>query len=87
MALERLRELGAKAEDLTDLVRGMQVALMSSLMYLLDDPGDVAREAEVAWALLEISPSNEVVAVISSLHESVLQTDPTGREMRPRSDG
>jgi hypothetical protein len=84
-ALRRLRALGASDEDLTDLVRGMQAELLFSLCYLLEDPGEVEPEAaDTSWALVQTDGDGNVLATIGGLHESVLETDPTGREMRPR---
>lgn len=86
-ALARLRALGVSDADLTDLVRGMQAQLLSGLVYLLDDPSlqdEPAAEA-VTWALCQIT--GEGAVVMDGLHESVLATDPTGREMRPRPRG
>jgi hypothetical protein len=83
-ALARLKANGASDADLTDLVRGMQVNLLSSLCYLLEDPGlDGDPEAEdISWALCQITEEGAVP--VNGLHESVLESDPTGREMRPR---
>jgi hypothetical protein len=38
----------------------------------------------MAWALVQIGDDGDVLGNIGGLHESVLETDPTGREMRPR---
>jgi hypothetical protein len=83
-ALAKLRGLGASDSDLTDLVRGMQAQLLSGFAYLLDDP---ALEEEpfaegVSWALCQLT--DEGALMMDGLHESVLELDPTGREMRPR---
>lgn len=83
-ALDRLRTLGASDADIVDVVRGMQAELIFELCYLLDDPGEL--EAEVpplGWALAQLDGDDEVVGVLRGLHESVLETDPTGRQMRP----
>lgn len=86
-ALARLRAQGAGDADLTEVIHGMQAATLFSFTRLLDDPGELEPEvADVAWALVQISPDGEVLGQISGLHESVLETDPTGREMRPRPD-
>jgi hypothetical protein len=86
LALKRLRDTGASESDLVDLVRGMQAQLLFHICYLLDDPSIDDRElSEVGWALVEtdaeFAPTKKA---IGGLHESVLGTDPTGREMRPR---
>jgi hypothetical protein len=84
-ALKRLRARGATDEEITDVVRGMQAELLFSLCYLMGDPGDIEPEAgHVGWALVKVDEQGNVVGNIDALHESVLETDPTGREMRPR---
>ena len=84
-ALRKLRAKGATDQDLTDLVRGMQAQLLFEFCYLLEDPGDVEPEIEdMACALVQVDDDGNVLDKIGMLHESVLETDPTGREMRPR---
>jgi hypothetical protein len=83
-ALKRLRQLGASEADLTAVVRGMQAELMFALFYLLDDPSlEEPAGAAIAWALVAVSEDGQVLGPMSGLHEDVLGTDPTGREMRP----
>ena len=85
-ALAMLKRRGATDAELTDLVRGMQAELLFSLCYLLEDPGDLESEvSHIAWALAQVDDEGNVVGSIGGLHESVLEMDPTGREMRPRS--
>jgi len=85
-ALGRLLEKGVDPLDISDVVRIMQYHLLFDLCYLLGDPGDVEPEVQhMLWALVQIDESGEVLDTIDALHESVLETDPTGREMRPRS--
>lgn len=84
-ALRSLRARGATNEELTDLVRGMQAELLFSFCYLLSDPGDLEVE-DVGWALVQVDRSGKVGDGIECLHESVLEMDPTGREMRPRRE-
>ncbi len=85
-ALEKLRARGATDEELTDVVRGMQAELLFSLCHLLEDPGDLEPDvADVAWCLVQVDDAGNVVGPLGGLHESVLETDPTGREMRPRT--
>lgn len=87
-ALARLRSVGASQEDLTDVVRGMQAQLLFHLCSLLDDPGDLEPEVDdLAWTLVQLDGEDKIVAEINGLHESVLETDPTGRELRPRPTG
>lgn len=78
---------GATDEEITDVVRAMQANLLFSLCYVLEDPGAVEpKAADIAWALVQVDGEGNVVAIINGLHESVLETDPTRREMRPRPD-
>ena len=82
-ALMRLLARGGAEDDLTTVVRVMQWKLLSGLCYLLDDPGCVEAEVrDVAWRLFQVNENDEPMAVISGLHESVLETEPSGREMR-----
>jgi hypothetical protein len=79
-ALARLKARGVDESDLTTLVRVMQWRLLFRLCYLLDDPGDFEH---MAWRLFQVDDNDQPVAIIDGLHESVLQTEPRGREMRP----
>lgn len=84
-ALKRLLAAGAAESDLTAVVRVMQWRLLFGLCQLLDDPGSLEKEVrDVAWRLFQVDEDDQPTAAISGLHESVLETDPTGREMRPR---
>jgi len=85
-ALKRLLKAGAARDDLSDLVRGMQAQLLFNLCYLLEDPSiGESGLSEVGWALVETDSKFEPTGTtIGGLHESVLELDPTGREMRPR---
>jgi hypothetical protein len=85
-ALKKLRGRGATDDEITDVVRGMQAQLLFGFCYLLEDPGDVEPEvADVAWSIVQVDGEGNVLGSIPGLHESVLETDPTGREMRPRT--
>jgi hypothetical protein len=86
-SLKRLIERGANPQDLTDLVRAMQVGLLSHLCQILDDAGCVNVEPEIehiSWALIQTNEMDGTEEPIDALHESVLELDPAGREMRPR---
>jgi hypothetical protein len=83
-ALKRMRARAVTDEEITAVVRGMQARVLFNFCYLLEDPGDVEPEvADLRWAFVETDLNGNVLDVISLLHESVLETDPTGREMRP----
>lgn len=86
-ALKRSLEKGATHQDLTEIARGLQAELLFQLCYLLDDPGFAERELQkFGWGLFQVdSDDNPISPRIGNLHESVLETDPTGREMRPKN--
>lgn len=84
-ALTRLLSLGASEQDLTIVVRVMQWRLLAGLCDLLDSPGESEDEvANVAWRLFQIDNGGEPIAVMAGLRESVLEVEPSGREMQPR---
>jgi len=88
-SLERLLEGGANRDDLSEVTRVMQYEVLHRLLYLLSDPDSVAYPSgnvpAVNWALLEIDENGVPIGDIDALYESVLATDPSGREMMPRS--
>lgn len=87
-ALARLRAAGARDEDISEVVRGMQAASLYAFCRLLEDPGPLEPEVrDVRWALVQLSPEGDIVGPVPALHESVLETDPSGREMHPRAPG
>ena len=85
-SLERLLKAGASPDDLTELVRGMQWRLLFDLCYMLEDPAFVEDELDgFGWALVATDAHGEPTdEVIGGLHDSVLEMDPDGREMRPK---
>jgi hypothetical protein len=84
-ALKRAREAGVSPADLTEIARGMQVQLLFGLCYMLEDNGLTEPELEgVGWGLFQADDDGQPLGPIRGLHESVLDTDPTGREMRPK---
>jgi hypothetical protein len=84
-ALKRSLAKGVSPQDLTEIARGIQAQMLFQLCYLLDDPGFTEPELQdLSWGLFEVDDDdNPIPPRIGSLHESVLETDPTGREMRP----
>jgi hypothetical protein len=68
----------------------MQWRLLFAVCQLLDDPGTLEKEVkDIAWSLFQVDEEDQSTAAITGLHESVLETDLTGREMpsRKRSTG
>ncbi len=91
LALKRAMSAGVSREDLSLVARGMQAELLLQLCYMLEDSGLVEPELDgIGWGLFQTDEAGNAIAPIGSLHESVLELDPTGREMRPKehaSDG
>ena len=87
-ALKRMLAAGASREDITEVARVMQWGVLAGMTYQLEDPGVVeypnAEMPQVNWALFEVDKDGQPLHPINGLHESVLDTDPTGREMRPK---
>jgi hypothetical protein len=85
-ALASLRSKGASDAELTELVRCAQAELLVGFAYLLEDPGldDDASFNDIAWGLFAVDEQGMPTEPITGLHESVLETDPSGREGRPR---
>lgn len=87
-ALHRLLKLGANKHDLTDLVRAMQAELLFSICSLLDGASVPTfldeTMPEVNWMLMHVpEDGGDDPQQVGGLHESVLETDPLGREARP----
>jgi len=83
-ALRRVLEKDVSKTDLTAIVRVMQWQFLFKLCYLLDGPSIVEPEAQdVRWQLFQVDDEGRPTAAINGLHESVLETEPTGREMCP----
>jgi hypothetical protein len=90
-ALKRMLAAGATREDIAEVVRVMQWQVLAGVAYQLADPGVVDYPSEdlprVNWTLFEVDDNGEPLHPIDGLHESVLDTDPSGREMRPKGVG
>ena len=85
-ALRRLLAAGADPRDIAEVARVQQWQTLQGLCYLLEDPGELETEvSERAWGLFAIDDAGQPGQPITGLHESVLETEPSGREMRPRS--
>lgn len=88
-ALARARAAGVSDADLTEIGRCLQAQALFSIGYLLDGPDySIEQLEDIDWGLFQTDDDGRPVGrKIGGLHESVLETDPTGREMRPRRDG
>ena len=87
-ALQRMLAKGADPQDITDIVRTMQYKLLSRICYLLGDPSIPEPEMQdFSWGLFQLDGEGEIVDINEALHESVLEAEPRGREMRRRGNG
>jgi hypothetical protein len=86
LALERALVANAARTDLIEIARVAQWQLLHRICYLLDDPSfDEPELADTSWGLFEVDGDGQPIRRIEGLHESVLETDPTGREMRAKA--
>ncbi|MBX3402497.1 MAG: hypothetical protein KF699_03695 [Phycisphaeraceae bacterium] len=84
-----MKAKGVTDEELTDLVRTMQFSALFNFLNALDNPpGDVSDlplAKATRWGLFRVDPETGIpIETVGGLYESLLETDPTGREMRPR---
>ncbi len=88
-ALAQCKAAGASPDDLTEIARCVQAQLLFAIAYLLEGPpDDLDIDVDVSWGLFETDEHGHPTKNrIGDLHESVLELDPTGREMRPKSSG
>jgi hypothetical protein len=86
-ALRRLLSSGARPQDIAELVRVMQWETLVTVIDLIDGIPLVTYPSEevarVEWALFRVDEDGAPVGRIAALHESILETDPAKREMRP----
>jgi hypothetical protein len=88
LSLARCKALGVAAEDLNEIARCLKAQMLFSIGYLIDGPTGLPQPVEdISWGLFQINEDGQPIGEqIAGLHESVLELDPTGREMRVRSD-
>ena|SRR5438477_11278740 len=86
LALQRCLDKGIEKEDLKEIVRGKQAQLLFALCYLLETQNFSEEEMRgLCWGLFQTDENGNPINRIPGLHESVLDTDPSGREMRPKT--
>jgi hypothetical protein len=88
-SLARCRAKGVSDEDLNEMARCLKVEMLFAVSYLIDGPAELPESLEdVSWGLFQVDEDGHPMSnQIAGLHESVLELDPTRREMRPRIDG
>jgi len=84
-SIRRMLDAGVAKSDIAELVRSTQAEFLFDLCYMMDDPGAVGGNDDlVNWSFVELDAHENPGRTISGLHESVLETDPTGREVCPK---
>lgn len=86
LALERCRNKGVSDDDLIEMARCLQGAMIFQVCYLLEDPSfsEPALE-DVNWGLFQINDNDRPFGQqIVAMHELVLGEEPGQREMRPK---
>ena len=94
LAIASMLAKGVEKAEIAELVRATQAAAIFDLCYQLSGGDFDVRDQELAeqaglgplgWALVTVDEKEEPGdMIIAGLHESVLASDPEGREMRPR---
>jgi hypothetical protein len=89
LALARCLDKGASREDLSEIARCIQAQTLFDVGYLIDGPAYGVPGLEgLMWGLFQTDEDGKPFGPqIGGLHESVLELDPTGREMRPKENG
>lgn len=82
----KMIECGVPKKYITELARCIGAEMIQSIAYQLEDPDSVSGNEYVNWALVEIDDDENIIGSIDGLHESVLESDPSGREMAPRPE-
>lgn len=85
VALKRLVEAGARAEDLAAVARMISYETVFHVLQVIDEGCDVEHEESgPRWALMEVGPEGTLTGRhIDGLHESILRLDPSGCGGRP----
>ena len=85
-ALERCLSKGVSADDITEITRCLQAQMLFNIGYLIDGPRFTPEPLEeIGWGLFQTDSNDQPYGKqIGALYESVLEFDPTGREMRPK---
>lgn len=87
-SMRRMIAAGVSKSDIAQLIRSTQAEFLFDLCYMMDDPGAVSGNDDlINWAFVELDEDDNPRRQINGLHESVLETDPTGREACPPPNG
>jgi hypothetical protein len=89
LALVRCKAAGALLKDLTEIGRGLQLQMLHSVLYLIDGPpAGTDPTTGISWGLFETDEAGQPVGPqIRCLYESLLETEPAGRELGAGGSG
>lgn len=81
-AAQRLIDAGADRHDVLLVARAGAYEAVAAAVHILDEGGDPdARESDLGWHLVETDAECKPTGrEIGGLHESLLETDPSGNE-------
>jgi protoporphyrinogen oxidase len=83
-AVKQMLDKGVSKEAIIDLVRVIQYNSLAHVASVLDDSSSFDTPVN-NWAVFECDEDDAPIEAISSLHESLLEFDPSDREFMPRS--
>ncbi len=84
-SIKEMIDKGVSKSAITEFARCIGAEMIFNISYLMDDPGVVENNKHVTWGLFVTDVNGNPIQKLNGLHESVLDTDPTGREMCPRN--
>jgi hypothetical protein len=82
-ALSEMILKGVSKESIIGLIRVIQYETLHHVCSTIDLSIDIQTPVS-EWGLFEIDKNNTPTSAINGLHESLLEFDPSGNEMRPR---
>jgi hypothetical protein len=86
-ALQECKDKGVPDSALVEISRCLQAQMLFSIGYLMEDPALPEALEDISWGLFQTDEHGRPFGrQVAGLHESVLEFDPSGRELRPRSD-
>jgi len=83
MALKEMLEKNVKRETIIDLIRVIQFNTLFHVCSAIDRSFEPDTPV-TNWSLFELDDDENPKSRIDGLHESLLEFDPSGKEMRPR---
>lgn len=83
-SIKEMVDAGVSKKAITEFARCVGGEMIFNISYLMSDPSAVEGNEYVNWGLFITDEEGYPVKELEGLYESVLDTDPTGREMCPR---